>query len=66
MCFGAEIEKENLERVTTLCQDFLIKESAPGSDPGLCIVDIDALEQKDTLIEYGRNAKKIILNNFWN
>lgn len=62
MCFEAEISSENHERVISFCQDFLIKESAPGSDPGLCVVDIDALRERDTLIEYGRKAKEIILN----
>ena len=62
MCFEAEIDSEKHDHVISFCQDFLIKESAPGSDPGLCIVDIDALREKDTLIEYGRKAKEIILN----
>ena len=62
MCFEAEIDGINLGNITTFCQDFLIKESAPGSDPGLCIVDIDALREKDVLIEYGRKAKNTILN----
>ncbi len=62
MCFEAEIDGSELGNITTFCQNFLIKESAPGSDPGLCIVDIDALEAKETLIEYGRKAKNTILN----
>ena len=62
MCFEAEIEDKNHDHVISFCQDFLIKESAPGSDPGLCIVDIAALEAKETLIEYGRKAKNTILN----
>ncbi|MGD9162297.1 MAG: hypothetical protein PVG39_28060 [Desulfobacteraceae bacterium] len=63
MCFEAEIDKINHDKVISFCQEFLIKESAPGSDPGLCIVDIDALDaEKETLIEYGRKAKNTILN----
>ena len=62
MCFEAEIDSKNHERVILFCQNFLIRESAPGSDPGLCIVDIEALRERDTLIEYGRKAKEIILN----
>ena len=62
MCFEAEIFKENLDHVTDLCKNFLLKESAPGSDPGLCIVDIDSLGAKDILIEYGRKAKNTVLN----
>jgi hypothetical protein len=62
MCFEAEIKHDNLDRITGFCQDFLKKESAPGSDPGLCIVDRDSLDAKETLIEYGRKAKNTILN----
>ncbi len=62
MCFEAEINKENLDYVTDLCKNFLLKESAPGSDPGLCVVDIDSLGAKDILIEYGRKAKNTVLN----
>jgi tRNA(Ile2) C34 agmatinyltransferase TiaS len=62
MCFEAQISGENFEHITAFCQDFLIRESAPGSDPGLCIVDIDALDKKDVLIEYGIRAKNTILN----
>ena len=62
MCFEADIGNECLDRVTSFCRDFLIKESAPGSDPGLCIVNIDALDKKETLIDYGRKAKNTILN----
>ena len=62
MCFEAEISEGDFEHITTFCQDFLVKESAPGSDPGLCIVDIDALDKKDILIDYGRKAKNTILS----
>ena len=62
MCFEAEISGENFDHITAFCQTFLLKESASGSDPGLCIVDLDALVKKDILIEYGRKAKNTILN----
>jgi hypothetical protein len=62
MCFEAEIKQEHLARVTAFCQDFLKKERAPGSDPGLCIVDKGSLDAAEPLIEYGRKAKRTILN----
>ncbi len=62
MCFEAEIKDTSLDEITAFCQDFLIKESAPGSDPGLCIVETDKLDNRDILIEYGKKAKNTILN----
>jgi hypothetical protein len=62
MCFEAEINDTNLERIKTISQDFLIRESAPGSDPGLCIVNMETLTSKDALISYGKKAKNTILN----
>lgn len=62
MCFEAEIDCNELENIKTFCQDFLVRESAPGSDPGLCIVDTEALKSVDALVEYGRKAKNTVLN----
>lgn len=62
MCFEAEINGSYLEDIKIYCQDFLVKESAPGSDPGLCIANIDEIVSKEKLIEYGKRAKKTILN----
>ena len=62
MCFEAEIDINNLDHITEFCQDFLVKESAPGSDPGLCIVNPKELLSEEILINYGKNAKKNILN----
>jgi hypothetical protein len=62
MCFEADIDRNDLEHVTSYCQDFLVKESAPGSDPGLCIVDREALKSEEALIEYGKKAKYHVLN----
>ena len=62
MCFEAEIEDSRLDELTAFCQDFLVRESAPGSDPGLCIVDPKELTSKEILIEYGKRAKNSILN----
>jgi len=61
MCFEAAIETEHLTDITRFSMDFLLNESAEGSDPGLCIVPLDALKDKQKLINYGRNAKKNVL-----
>ena len=62
MCFEAKIEPEYLADITRFSMDFLLKESAEGSDPGLCIVPLDTLEEKQELINFGRNAKKSVLS----
>ena len=62
MCFEAHIDKDRLENITSHCQDFLKRESAPGSDPGLCIVNMETLKSPERLIEYGISAKNTILN----
>lgn len=61
MCFPAEIREECLEEVTGYCADFLVRESAPGSDPGLCVVVVDRLAESDELIRFGRSAKVAVL-----
>jgi hypothetical protein len=62
MCFEVETSDSQLERIKTISQDFLIRESAPGSDPGLCIVNMDTLISRETLISYGKMAKNTTLN----
>jgi len=62
MCFEANIEQEYLADITRFSMDFLLKESAEGSDPGLCIVPLDTLKDKQELINYGHNAKKNVLS----
>ncbi len=62
MCFSASIKDECLDDFISQAADFLKNESAPGSDPGLCVVDLDSLKYCDELIAFGLNAKKIVLN----
>lgn len=61
MCFIIEHEKDIYEPLKDLAIDFLLKERAEGSDPGLCIVQLEKLKDKDLLIDYGKRAKKEIL-----
>jgi hypothetical protein len=61
MCFRADIEDDYLERVISHAADFLTRESADGSDPGLCVAVIDRLQKSDELILFGRSAKESVL-----
>ena len=61
MCFSADIENECLEQIISHSSTFLARESAAGSDPGLCVAVIDDLPESDELIRFGRSAKETVL-----
>lgn len=61
MCFTAEINKENLAFIISFCQEYLKKKSAPGSDPGLCVADMNRITDKKQLMDFGFRAKKMVL-----
>jgi len=61
MCFCAAIQEDQLNDVIRFGAAFLEETSAPGSDPGLCVVNVDALTSSDTLIAFGTMAKKQVL-----
>jgi len=61
MCFTAEIDQAALPRVISHAADFLARESADGSDPGLCVAVIDQLTDPDGLQQFGRKAKQQVL-----
>lgn len=62
MCFEVYGVKDgNFKRIKELCMDYLEKESAVGSDPGLCIVLPDMLRDGQRLIDYGKDAKRRVL-----
>ena len=44
----------------TFCREFLLRESAPGSDAGLCIASAEAINH--AIENWGKTAKKIVLN----
>jgi len=62
MCFAAEINADFFDRYIECAGDFLQRESAPGSDPGLCVVDIEHLQKPEELISFGYRAKDYILS----
>jgi hypothetical protein len=62
MCFAAEVREEMLETVTRYCCATLAAESAPGSDPGLCILVPERLTDPEAVIEYGLKAKSTVIS----
>ena len=61
MCFAAVLEDCPPQRLIDHAARFLERESAPGSDPGLCVVVSDALREPHRLIGFGRAAKEEVL-----
>ena len=61
MCFVAEIGREFLHPFTVFAQSFLARESAPGSDPGLCIIKRDSIIDPDALMAFGKKAKSFVV-----
>lgn len=62
MCFMADIEDKYFDKYLDLARDFLGRESAPGSDPGLCIVITEQLRNEPELIEFAYKAKEVVLS----
>jgi hypothetical protein len=61
MCFSADIGEDRLDRVVAHAGELLVRESAEGSDPGLCVAVIERLERRDELAAFGRQAKSMVL-----
>lgn len=62
MCFVIDHDSEIFEDLKNFAINFLETETAQGSDPGLCIAEYDRITDKEILMNYGRKAKKEILN----
>lgn len=61
MCFTARIEETHLYNLINYAADFLARESASGSDPGLCVAVVDRLANRETLLAFGRKAKQEVI-----
>lgn len=61
MCFPAEIDEGCLGELIDYAADFLQRESAAGSDPGLCVAVTDKIRDPGRLIAFGRKAKEVVL-----
>lgn len=62
MCFVIEHENEIFDELKNLATKFLEQECAVGSDPGLCIAEYNKIKDIESLKDYGKRAKKEILN----
>ena len=54
-----DVESNRMGDLIEFCADYLIKESAEGSDAGLCIAPYDKVSEK--IIQWGYRAKKEII-----
>jgi len=61
MCFSAVLEDCHPQRFIEHAARFLESESAPGSDPGLCVARPALLVDDAPLIRFGRSAKEDVL-----
>ena len=63
MCFPFTVANDQVGSLISLARAFLAEHGAPGSDPGLCVVDRAALAATDTeaLIAFGKSAKSSVL-----
>lgn len=62
MCFAAELGESYLDGLINFASDFLSRECAEGSDPGLCIAVPERLSKPGVLIDFGRRAKETIVS----
>ncbi|MBQ3328364.1 MAG: hypothetical protein IJG88_00225, partial [Eggerthellaceae bacterium] len=49
------------DQLVELASRYLEEERAEGSDPGLCVADMDALASIEQLVEWGKRAKVEVL-----
>jgi hypothetical protein len=61
MCFAADIDPSCHGKLISHAAAFLARESAEGSDPGLCVVPVELLADRAPLISFGRLAKQSVL-----
>jgi len=61
MCFEAEIDKHRYEDLVGFGMGFLETESEKGSDPGLCVVNMENGLNTDILTAFGWRAKTEVL-----
>lgn len=59
-CIKVSAQPENKEAIIDFCRNFLLQESAQGSDAGLCIAELNQIS--DIIRSFGKQAKSIVLN----
>ncbi len=64
MCFITELEPQYLDKLITEASNLLVQESAPGSDPGLCVAtaeQISVREKSQALVAFGYKVKEKVV-----
>ena len=61
MCFAADVQEDALDIFIDFAARFLTRESASGSDPGLCIAVTKRIGDQQRLVQYGHSAKQQVL-----
>lgn len=61
MCFEVTLNNGDIDGVIKLGRHMLEKESADGSDPGLCVMALDRAIHRRRIVEFGRDAKEKVL-----
>ncbi len=61
MCFAADVNETSLDPLISHARLFLERESAEGSDPGLCVAIADRIGNREELIDFGRKAKQLVV-----
>ncbi len=61
MCFVADLNENSLDLLINFASDFLSRECAKESDPGLCVAIPERIADKSALISFGREAKVSVL-----
>lgn len=59
LCLSVAIDPARIDDVADYCRDYLARESAPGSDAGLCIAERGGLDPE--VLAYGGRAKRVVL-----
>jgi len=61
MCFSTQINRHQLDDIISFSGNFLRKNAAAGSDPGLCIALDDEIKDHTAIKQFGKKAKQNIL-----
>ncbi len=60
---AADVEGGRVREIVEYVSAFLARESAPGADPGFCLVELPLGDEGGTkLVDYGRRAKRQVLS----
>ena len=61
LCCEVHTGNISLQEIVVFCGGYLEENSAPGSDPGLCVTRLGTDADFSKLIDFGRHAKKSVL-----